>query len=110
MRHAALVLLVLAVGCTPAAEAAYLRDLECFAFFYGVPANSGSPEAAAARAAYRERAIAQGRATGRTPGTVEAQARAAHDTFQEELNGMGAHSAEEVQEGRHAVCVARLRT
>ena len=110
MIRAALALLLLAAGCTPRTEAAYQRELDCFVFFYGVPANSGSPEAVAARAAYRERAIAQGRATGRSPENVEAQARAEHAEFRAALNGMGAHSAEEVQEQKHAACVARLRT
>ena len=110
MRRPALALLVLTAGCTPRAEAAYQREIDCFAFFYGVPPTSGSSEAVAARAAYRDRAIAQGRVTGRTPEDVEAQARGEHAEFQAMLNGMGAHSAEEVQEQKHAVCVERLRT
>ncbi len=109
MRRAALALLLLA-SCTPRAEAAYQREIDCFAFFYGVPANSGSPEAVAARAAYRERAIAAGRATGRPPEDVEVQARDQHVELRAQLNEMGAHAAEEVQEQKHAVCMAGLRT
>ena len=110
MRRAALALLVLASGCTPQEEAAYQREIDCFTFFYGVPPDSGSPEAVAARAAYRDRAIAQGRVTGRPPGNVEAQARDQHAEFQAMLKGMGARSAGEVQEQKHAVCMAGLRS
>ena len=108
-RAAALAIALLAAACTSPAQAAYQADLDCFAFFHDVPANSGSPEAAAARATYRERTIASGRAVGLGPAEVETQARAGHAAFQAELAGLGAHPAEERMEEKHNACLARLQ-
>ena len=110
MRRAALALLALTVaGCTSAAETAYQADMDCFTFYYGVSPNSGSSEDITARAAFRERAIAGGRTHRLSPEQVESQARAGHAAFQARLNGMGAHSGEELLEETNSACLARLR-
>lgn len=111
MRRAAVFAIALLMpGCTPTAQSAYQAELDCFTFYHGVPPNSGSSEDVAARAAYRSRAIAKGHAVGLSAEQVEAQARAGHVAFQAELDGMGAHPAEERLEEKHAACMARLRT
>jgi hypothetical protein len=97
-------------GCTPTAQSAYQANLDCFAFFYGVPTNSADRVDVAARAAFRDRAIAKGRAIGLGAEQVEAQARAGHAAFQAQLSGMGAHSGEEHLEETRSICVARLTT
>jgi hypothetical protein len=108
-RAAVFAIALLAAGCTSAAESPYQMDLDCFTFYYGVNPNSGSTEDVTARATFRERAIAGGRAHGLSPEQVEARARAGHAAFQTQLNGMGAHSGEELLEQKNTACLARLR-
>ncbi len=108
-RVAVLAVVMLVAGCTSSAESPYQADLDCFSFYYGVRPDSPSSSDVTARAAFRARAIAGARAHGLGPEQVEARARAGQAAFQARLNGMGAHSGEELLEEKNTACLARLR-
>ena len=111
MRQAALALLVLpAAGCTSAAETAYREQVECLSQYDEGEIRPGPPGSempgrtvavvTAERDTFRARAIERGRALGKNPADVAADARAYHD----EIVGPAAHGSEERMEALGARC------
>ena len=117
MRRAALALLLATSGCTSAAETAYREQIECYSQYVeggmdspfgcldGLCAIARTPEQiAAVREAFRAKAIEAGRAVGKIPAQVNADALA----FLNEIIGPDAHGSEERLEALMGRCEARL--
>ena len=110
MRRAAVTLILLAAGCTSAAEAAYREQVECLSQYpEGVvqpgPACCEMPGRTVAvvtaeRDAFRARAVELGRPLGKSPADVTAEARAYHN----QIVGPDAHGSEERMEALGARC------
>lgn len=109
MNRAAIGLLLLA-GCGSAAEAAYREQVECLSQYpegevRPGPAGSEMPGRTIAvitaeRDAFRARAIERGRALGKSPADVAADARA----YRNEIVGPDAHGSEERMEALGIRC------
>ena len=110
MRRAALALLLLAGGCTSAAETAYREQVECLSRYPEGEVRAGPPGSempgrtvavvTAERDAFRARAIERGRALGKSPADVAADARA----YYHEIVGPDAHGSEERMEALGVRC------
>jgi hypothetical protein len=117
VRRAAFALLLLAGGCTSAAETAYREQIECLSQYveggmdrpFGclpeLCAIARTPEQiAAVREAFRAKAIEAGRALGKSPAQVNADALA----FLNEIIGPDAHGSEERLRALMGRCETRL--
>ena len=116
MTRSAIAMILLATGCTSAAEAAYREQIECLSQYPegAVPSPPGccagccempgrtAEVIAAERDRFRARAIELGRALGKSPAEVAADARAYHA----EIVGPDAHGSEERMEALGARCDA----
>ncbi|HTU10436.1 MAG TPA: hypothetical protein VMG08_06000 [Allosphingosinicella sp.] len=113
-RAAAIVPLLVAAGCASPAEAAYREAVECLSQYPEGEMRPGPPGSempgrtvavvTAERDAFRARALEHGRAIGKSPADVAADARAFHD----EILGPDAHGTEERMEALGATCRRRL--